>query len=71
MDDWALPAIAVMLIAYGAVSGRLRLTLVSQAMVFVTLGLLAGNQLVGLVDGQQAEGDEDHGLTDRCGPQPL
>src|SRR5215216_3049452 len=51
MDDWALPAIAVMLIAYGAVSGRLRSTPVSQAMVFVTLGLLAGNQLVGLVDG--------------------
>jgi hypothetical protein len=50
MDHWALPAIAVMLIAYGAVSGRLRSTPISQAMVFVTLGLLAGNQLVGLVD---------------------
>jgi sodium/hydrogen antiporter len=50
MDDWALPAIAVMLLAYGAVSGRLRSTPVSQAMVFVTLGLLAGNQLVGLVE---------------------
>jgi sodium/hydrogen antiporter len=50
MDDWALPAIAVMLIAYGAVSGRLRSTPISQAMVFVTLGLLVGNQLVDLVD---------------------
>ena len=50
MDHWALPAIAVMLIAYGAVSGRLRSTPISQAMVFVTLGLLAGNQALELVD---------------------
>jgi sodium/hydrogen antiporter len=50
MDDWALPAIAVMLTAYGAVSGRLRSTPISQAMVFVTLGLLAGNQLLDLID---------------------
>jgi NhaP-type Na+/H+ or K+/H+ antiporter len=50
MDHWALPAIAVMLIAYGAVSRRLRSTPISQAMVFVTLGLLAGNQLVDLID---------------------
>src|SRR5512132_4341544 len=52
MDHWALPAIAVMLIAYGAVSGRLRSTPISQAMVFVTLGLLAGNQVVDLVDAE-------------------
>lgn len=44
MSHWALPALAVMLIAYGAVSGRLRSTPVSQAMVFVTLGLLVGNR---------------------------
>jgi sodium/hydrogen antiporter len=50
MDHWALPAIAVMLIAYGAVSRRLRSTPISQAMVFVTLGLLAGNQLLDLID---------------------
>ena len=43
MDQWALPAIAVMLLAYGAVSGRLRSMPISQAMAFVTLGLLAGN----------------------------
>jgi NhaP-type Na+/H+ or K+/H+ antiporter len=54
MDQWALPAIAVMLIAYGAVSGRLRSTPISQAMVFVTLGLLAGNQVVDLVDAETA-----------------
>src|SRR5918995_1028062 len=50
MSQWALPAIAVMLIAYGAVSGRLRSTPISQPMVFVTLGLLAGNQAMDLVD---------------------
>jgi sodium/hydrogen antiporter len=50
MTHWALPAIAVMLLAYGAVSGRLRSLPVSQAMVFVTLGLLAGTQMVDLVD---------------------
>jgi sodium/hydrogen antiporter len=50
MSQWALPAIAVMLIAYGAVSGRLRSTAISQAMVFVALGLLAGNRVVDLVD---------------------
>jgi sodium/hydrogen antiporter len=50
MNHWALPAIAVMLIAYGAVSGRLRSTPISQAMVFVAFGLLAGNQMVDLVD---------------------
>jgi sodium/hydrogen antiporter len=50
MNHWALPAIAVMLIAYGAVSGRLRSTPISQAMVFVALGLLASNQMVDLVD---------------------
>jgi NhaP-type Na+/H+ or K+/H+ antiporter len=50
MSHWALAAIAVMLLAYGAVSGRLGSTPISQAMVFVTLGLLAGNQVVALVD---------------------
>src|SRR5512132_3357015 len=52
MSQWALPAIAVMLIAYGAVSGRLRSTPISQAMVFVALGLLGGNQGVDLVDAE-------------------
>jgi sodium/hydrogen antiporter len=50
MSQWVLPAIAVMLIAYGAVSGRLRSTPISQAMVFVALGLLAGNRVLDLVD---------------------
>jgi sodium/hydrogen antiporter len=49
MNQWALPTIAVMLIAYGALSSRLRTTPVSQAMVFVALGLLAGSRVLVLV----------------------
>jgi NhaP-type Na+/H+ or K+/H+ antiporter len=54
MHQWALPTIAVMLLAYGAVSGRLRSTPVSQAMVFVVLGLLAGNRILDLVEVETA-----------------
>jgi hypothetical protein len=54
MSQWALPAIAVMLIAYGAVSGRLRSTPVSQAMVFVALGHLVGNRVLDLVEADTA-----------------
>jgi sodium/hydrogen antiporter len=54
MNQWALAAVAVMLIAYGAVSGRLRSTPVSQAMVFVALGLLAGNRVLDLVEADMA-----------------
>ena len=43
-----------MLIAYGAVSGRLRSTPVSQAMVFVALGLAAGNWFLDLVEADTA-----------------
>jgi len=54
MHHWALPTVAVMLIAYGAVSGRLRTTPVSQAMVFVALGLLAGGRVLDLVEADAA-----------------
>jgi hypothetical protein len=54
MSQWALPGIAVMLIAYGAVSGRLRSTPVSQAMVFVALGLLVGGRVLDLVEADTA-----------------
>jgi len=54
MSQWALPAIAVMLLAYGAVSGRLRSTPVSQAMVFVALGVLAGKRILDLVEADTA-----------------
>jgi sodium/hydrogen antiporter len=52
MSQWALPAIAVMLIGYGAVSGRLWSTPISQAMVFVAFGLLAGNQVMDRIDAE-------------------
>jgi len=35
MSDWALPTLAVLLVAYGAVSARLHTTPITQAMVFV------------------------------------
>ena len=54
MNQWALPAIAVMLIAYGALSGRLRSTPVSQAMVFAAFGLLAGSRVLDLVEADVA-----------------
>jgi sodium/hydrogen antiporter len=54
MHQWALPTIAVMLLAYGAVSRRLQTTPVSQAMVFVALGLLAGNRILDLVEADTA-----------------
>jgi sodium/hydrogen antiporter len=50
MNQWVLPTIAVLLIGYGAVSGRLQSTVVTQAMVFVALGLLVGNRVLGLVE---------------------
>jgi sodium/hydrogen antiporter len=50
MDEWALPTIAVLLIGYGALSGRLRSTVVTQAMVFLAFGLLVGNRILDLVD---------------------
>jgi NhaP-type Na+/H+ or K+/H+ antiporter len=54
MDRWALPAVAVALLAYGAVSARLRSTPVSQAMVFVALGLLVGGRVLDLVEAEVA-----------------
>ena len=50
MGEWVLPTLAVLLIGYGAVSRRLASTVVTQAMVFVTLGLLIGNQVLQIVD---------------------
>jgi NhaP-type Na+/H+ or K+/H+ antiporter len=40
MHEWGLAGIALLLIGYAAVSGRLQSTVVTQAMVFVALGLL-------------------------------
>jgi sodium/hydrogen antiporter len=40
MGDWTLPAIALLLMGYAAASARLRSTVISQAMLFVAVGLL-------------------------------
>jgi sodium/hydrogen antiporter len=50
MNEWALPTIALLLLAYGAVSARLQTTMVSQAMVFTAAGLLVGSWALDLVD---------------------
>jgi NhaP-type Na+/H+ or K+/H+ antiporter len=54
MDTWMLAGIALVLIAYAAVSGRLASTPVTQAMVFVAIGLLAGNRVLGLIEADAA-----------------
>jgi sodium/hydrogen antiporter len=54
MNEWALPTIAVLLIGYGALSGRLQATVITQAIVFVALGLLVGNRVLDLVDANTA-----------------
>jgi NhaP-type Na+/H+ or K+/H+ antiporter len=50
MNQWALPTVAVLLLGYGAVSRRLQPTVVTQAMVFLALGLLVGNRVLDLVE---------------------
>jgi sodium/hydrogen antiporter len=50
VGDWLLPIVAALLIGYGAVSGRLRTSVVTQAMVFAFLGLLIGNRVLHVVD---------------------
>jgi sodium/hydrogen antiporter len=50
MNEWALPVIALLLMGYGALSARLQSTPVTQAMVFVALGLLVGSRVLDLVE---------------------
>lgn len=50
MNEWAVPTVAVLLLAYAAVSARLRPTVVTQAMIFVACGLVVGNRVLDLVD---------------------
>ena len=64
MNQWVLPTIAVLLIGYGALSGRLQSTVVTQAIVFVALGLLVGNRVLNLVDVEVATS------TSVCWPRP-
>jgi len=48
--DWALPTIALALLGFAAVSGRLEGTPITAAMVFTAVGLLVGADTLGLVD---------------------
>ena len=50
MGEWTLPALAVVLVAYAAVSGRLQGTWLSQATVFTVAGVVMAKQLVGVVE---------------------
>jgi hypothetical protein len=50
VNEWAVPTVAVLLLACAAVSARLRPSVVTQAMVFVSCGLLVGNRVLDLVD---------------------
>ncbi|HSO51380.1 MAG TPA: hypothetical protein VL330_01265 [Actinomycetes bacterium] len=54
MDAWALAATALVLMGYAAISGPLGSTPVTQAMVFVAVGLLAGNQALELIEADAA-----------------
>ena len=54
MDAWGLAATALVLMGYAAISGRLGSTPVTQAMVFVAVGLLAGNQALELIEADAA-----------------
>ena len=48
--EWALPTIALALLGYAAVSGRLEGTPITGPMVFTAVGLLVGADTLGLVD---------------------
>jgi sodium/hydrogen antiporter len=54
MEAWALAGTALVLIGYAAVSGRLSSTPVTQAMVFVAVGLVAGNRALGVIEADAA-----------------
>jgi sodium/hydrogen antiporter len=54
VSGWAVPTVAVLLLAYASVSARLRPTVVTQAMVFVACGLLVGDRVLDLVDADVA-----------------
>jgi NhaP-type Na+/H+ or K+/H+ antiporter len=54
VNEWAVPTVAVLLLAYAAVSARLRPTVLTQAMVFVACGLLVGDRVLDLVDADVA-----------------
>src|SRR5438445_62899 len=61
MNLWVLATVAVLLLAYGAVSARLQSTPVTQAMVFVAVGLLLSDHVLRLVEITVAQAEEGAG----------
>jgi sodium/hydrogen antiporter len=47
---WALAVIALTLLAFAAVSGRVAGTPITAAMIFTAVGLLVGSEALGLID---------------------
>ena len=47
---WALAVVAVTLLAYAAISGRIAGTPITAAMIFTAVGLLVGSEALGLVE---------------------
>ena len=52
MGEWNLAIVAVVLIAYAAISGRLANSMISSAMVFVTVGVVLGPGVTGLFEAE-------------------
>jgi NhaP-type Na+/H+ or K+/H+ antiporter len=50
MGAWSLATVAVLLIAFAAVSGRLERSVITPAIFFVSTGLAAGNEALGVID---------------------
>jgi sodium/hydrogen antiporter len=50
MGEWTLPTLAVVLVAYAAVSRRAQWSWITQAMVFVAVGLVVGNRALDVVE---------------------
>ena len=48
--DWAIPTIALIVLGYAAVSGRLEGTPITAPIVFVTAGLVVGAKAAGIID---------------------
>ena len=47
---WALAVVALTLLAFAAISGRIAGTPITAAMVFTAVGLLVGSEALGLVE---------------------
>ena len=58
MGEWTLPTLAVVLVAYAAVSRRAQWSWITQAMVFVAVGLVVGNRALDVRSEERRVGKE-------------